>query len=254
MTEINFNTLDKTYKIVNADVLIQGSSKINFLKIWFGTYINGVFTPDLTLATDKTNVVGAIFTRPDGKSTWFINFAPQTDGSFLTAISGWVLRKYGTLYVDVQLKSLTAATTDAYNRVSLLVNEGTSLEDEDFVFTEADYDNIWDTIRAIEVNAENDLMVGTVTAHTQELPLSGLREVDGIQLSAGDKVLVTGQGDSNGIYLVSEDDWTLDTIIYENQVVSVDYGETYGGAMIKKLSDGTSKIVKNPERMKWRVI
>lgn len=254
MTEINFNLIDKDFDIIQMDNLVQGSTDINILKVWFGTYINSVFTPDLTIAEDKSKVVGVIYTRPDGKHTWFINFAPQLDGSFLTTISSWALFLAGTLFLDVQIKTLTTGVNDSYNRVSLLVNQGTALDNEEFVFTQADYDNIWDTIRKIEVNADADLMIGTVNALVDSLPLSGFRTVDGVNLIDNDQVLVIGQGELNGIYIVHENEWELFQEIYENRIVSIDTGENYGGSMLKKLENGTFKMVKKPERLKWRTI
>jgi hypothetical protein len=41
--------------------------------------------------------------------------------------------------------------------------------------------------------------------------------------------------------------------VMPNQVVSIDEGIEYGGSMQKKLANGATTTVKNPERSKWKV-
>lgn len=99
-----------------------------------------------------------------------------------------------------------------------------------------------------------DVMLGTVRIYTESGPLSGTRVIDGIQTQANDKVLVAGLGQElNGIYYVNSSNWILDKKVEPNQVVSVKDGEIYGGAQLKKLENGTTTVVKDPERTKWVV-
>lgn len=98
-----------------------------------------------------------------------------------------------------------------------------------------------------------DVMIGTARAYTESLPLSGLRIIDNVELMVDDRVLVAGQGELNGIYIVQEGAWLRETTVIRHQVVSIDDGDVYGGSQLKKLEDGTTKVVKKPERQKWVV-
>lgn len=149
MTEIQYNKIDRNYNLVSVDNLVQGSIGSHMLKVWFGTYVNGQFVPDVTIAPDTNKSVGVIYTRPDSKHTWFIPLAPQLDGSFLGVMSGWVLRKHGVLAVDIHIKELSSGVVTAYNKLYITIDEGTSLEGDDFVFTEADWQAMWDTINSM---------------------------------------------------------------------------------------------------------
>lgn len=106
-----------------------------------------------------------------------------------------------------------------------------------------------------EITSIDDVMIGTATVYTETAPLSGLRVIDGYYTNEGDKCLVSGLGENtNGIYLIQTDDWIKIQEVTRNQVVSIDYGDIYGGAQLKKAVSGITVIVKNPERIKWRVI
>jgi hypothetical protein len=83
--------------------------------------------------------------------------------------------------------------------------------------------------------------------------LTGYRTIDGVTLRDGDKVLVTGQGELNGVYIAKEGQWVRMLKVMPNQVVSIDEGIEYGGSMQKKLANGATTTVKNPERSKWKV-
>jgi len=169
MTEINYNTIDKTYDIISLDTLVQGSSDTNYVKVWFGTYVDSVFTADTTLVDDTDLQVGGIFTRPDGTTTWRLTFVPQTDGSFLNEIDSWDLEQAGTLYLDIQKKVLTTSAIDSYSRVSLLIHEGTYLDEDTFEFTLADYDNFWFLLNN-KINYANLIEVATY----DDLPETGV--------------------------------------------------------------------------------
>lgn len=146
MTEIHYNVIDRSYSFVSADNLVQGSKNSYMIKVWFGKYVNNEYVPDTTFVKDSDITVGFIYTRSDGKNTWFIPLAPQLDGSYLGVISGWVLRKSGMLSIDVHMKTISSGTIHAYNKINMSIDEGISLESDDFVFTEADWDAIWNAI------------------------------------------------------------------------------------------------------------
>lgn len=146
MTEIRYNKLDQSYEIMNIDNIVAGTKETKFIKIWIGSIIGGSFVPDLTIASDNTISVGLVYTRPDGKHTWFLPLSPQLDGSFLGSMSGWVLRISGLLSIDMHVKKLNTDVNLAYNRVNILINDGLALDDDDFVFTEADWEAMWEAI------------------------------------------------------------------------------------------------------------
>lgn len=101
----------------------------------------------------------------------------------------------------------------------------------------------------------NNVMVGTATVFTETGPLTGFITVDNHTLKENDTVLVAGHGVAlNGIYQVNSDGtWNRTTTIEVNQVVSIDSGHVFGGSMQKKMYDGTTLMVKKPERSSWRV-
>lgn len=145
-TEINFNKLDQGYEIINLDNLVQGSKNTEFLIVRFGNYVNGNYVIDTELANNSNKKVGVVYTRSDGLRTWFIPLTPQLDGSFIGAMSGWVFRKSGILKIDVSIKNMVTDDSLPYNRVNQFINEGSSFGDDDWVFTEADYDAMWEAI------------------------------------------------------------------------------------------------------------
>lgn len=104
-----------------------------------------------------------------------------------------------------------------------------------------------------EAIKEHDVLIGTARLFTTTGPMKGRRTIDGVTLSEGDKVLVTGQGALNGIYIAKEGQWVRMLEVKPNQVVSIDEGFEYGGSMQKKLENGATTTVKNPERSKWKV-
>lgn len=98
----------------------------------------------------------------------------------------------------------------------------------------------------------SDTLIGTVNVYTTELPLYGLRVIDGVQLREGDLVLVAGQGEEvNGIYIVNDYNWSLQRKVYQNQIVSINDGLEFGDAMMKKEASGITVLVKSPYRQKW---
>lgn len=105
----------------------------------------------------------------------------------------------------------------------------------------------------IDGSTSEDIMWGTANYYTESGPFYGLRTIDGSLLKIGDTVLVAGNGDDNGVYEVTDTAWARMATIELNQVVSIDFGDVYGGAQLKKLGNGITKVVKKPERMKWRV-
>lgn len=113
-------------------------------------------------------------------------------------------------------------------------------------------DNLDDEIGFYE---DYDIFIDRTTVYTNTLPLIGFREIDGVTLKPNDTVLVAGLGqEQNGIYIVGENgEWVLVTQVQPNQVISIDDGIEFGGSIQKKLSDGTTKMVKIPERQKWKV-
>lgn len=145
MTFIQFDKNNKNYEIIEYDNLVEGSKDTAFVKLVFGEYVGGVFTPDNTIATNNDLQVGVVYTRSDGKHTWFIPATPMLDGTFINILQGWTLRKKGLLSLDYQIKNITNGAITTYNRVNLIVNEGTSLDDN-FVFTEADYDALLEIV------------------------------------------------------------------------------------------------------------
>lgn len=100
---------------------------------------------------------------------------------------------------------------------------------------------------------EYDVLIGTARLFTTTGPMTGYRTIDGVTLREGDKVLVTGQGVLNGVYIAKEGQWVRMLEVKPNQVVSIDEGVKYGGSMQKKLANGATTTVKNPERSKWKV-
>lgn len=146
MIEVQYNKIDRSYNLISSDNLVQGSKNSYFIKVWFGTYVGMQFRPDTEIVNDPDITVGLIFTRPDGKNTWFIPLAQQLDGSYLGVLTGWVLRKHGVLKIDVHMKTISSGSISAYNRITMSIDEGTSLEGDDFVFTEADWEAIWNAI------------------------------------------------------------------------------------------------------------
>lgn len=107
-------------------------------------------------------------------------------------------------------------------------------------------------IDIIDGTASMDIMWGTASYYTESGPFYGERIIDGNLAVTGDAVLVAGNGEDNGVYLVGPAAWTRTAIIETNQVVSIDLGDIYGGSQLKKLASGITKVVKKPERMKWR--
>lgn len=99
-----------------------------------------------------------------------------------------------------------------------------------------------------------DVLIGTVKVYTESVPLSGLRIIDDVQLGENDTVLVAGLGDRNGIYRVKLGLWERIYRLSPFQVVSINLGTVYGGSMLKKLPNGTTQIVKKPDRPTWSVI
>lgn len=106
---------------------------------------------------------------------------------------------------------------------------------------------------SVNGDLQADVLIGTVRVYTEELPLSGLRYIDGVQLREDDLVLVAGQGELNGIYIVKEDSWILERKVKKNQVVSINEGIDFGDAMMKKEVSGITKMVKSPYRQRWNI-
>lgn len=104
----------------------------------------------------------------------------------------------------------------------------------------------------IDGNVTVDIMWGTASYYTESGPFYGLRVIDGNLLKPGDTILVAGNGEDNGVYEATSTGWIKLATIETNQVVSIDLGEVYGGSQLKKLASGITKVVKKPERMKWR--
>lgn len=111
-----------------------------------------------------------------------------------------------------------------------------------------------EVIRVEQKVDAKDILIGTARVYTTTLPLSGLRTIDGITLEENDKVLVAGNGELNGIYIVEVGDWVRELEVEAYQVVSIDEGNVYGGSMQKKRSNGTTQTVKKPERARWKTI
>lgn len=89
----------------------------------------------------------------------------------------------------------------------------------------------------------------------ENVVLSGLQTVDGVELENGDRVLVTNQNDAedNGIYVVVDgDDWTratdFDTTaeIVKNVYVPVSGGDTYAGSGWVVANSGTVVVGTTP--------
>lgn len=115
------------------------------------------------------------------------------------------------------------------------------------------FDEIEDIIENKE--SEVDIMIGAVSVYTEEGPFAGFRTIDGHTLQKSDTILVVGNGSSNGIYSVNTDGvWQRIQKVETFQVVSIDNGIVYGGSMQKKMEDGTTLQVKNPERPAWRIL
>lgn len=101
-------------------------------------------------------------------------------------------------------------------------------------------------------DSSTDIMWGTASYYTESGPFYGFRVIDGNLLKAGDTILVAGNGEDNGVYEATNTAWVKLATIETNQVVSIDLGDVYGGSQLKKLANGVTKVVKKPERMKWR--
>lgn len=101
-----------------------------------------------------------------------------------------------------------------------------------------------------------DIVLGVVEVFTNQTPFYGLRNIDGYQLQNGDSVGVIGKGEEvDGIYSVSAgSDWIKKMDIEHNQIISVKYGEEYGGTMIKRLEDSSALMVKAQEKPMWKII
>lgn len=113
--------------------------------------------------------------------------------------------------------------------------------------------NLVDSIETLQEDVSKmDVMWGVVKAHTQTTPLSGLRIIDGYQLKENDLVLVTGLGQTNnGVFIAQADNWLLQEKLNIHSIVSVTHGDIYGGCLLKKMEDETTKVVKEPERNLW---
>ena len=100
-----------------------------------------------------------------------------------------------------------------------------------------------------------DIMIRRVSVYTEERPFAGFRTIDGHTLQESDTILVVGNGSDNGIYIVNTGGvWQRIQKVEPFQVVSIDNGIVYGGSMQKKMENGTTLQVKNPERSSWRVL
>src|SRR5690554_2548003 len=152
MIILSFNKTTKTYEKEQITEIVAGSKQTIQLKVRFGSYEEGQFVHDLNYARDPQQQVGVIFVRPDGEETWFIPLSLQSDGYFLGVLEGWVLRKSGELKVRVQNRNIDDNTTVTFAQVLLPVLEGTSLDDADFSFSEAEYDAILSSISNINYN------------------------------------------------------------------------------------------------------
>lgn len=106
-----------------------------------------------------------------------------------------------------------------------------------------------------EIGSKVDIMIGSVNVFTKEGPFAGFRTIDGHTLQESDTVLVVGNASDNGIYIVNTGGvWQRIQEVEPFQVISIDNGIVYGGSMQKKMKNGTTLQVKNPERSSWRVL
>ena len=118
------------------------------------------------------------------------------------------------------------------------------------------YDNFTSTYEPLLTGggSSGDSLIGTVKLRAEDGPAYGLREIDGVQTEVGDKVLIVNITSlDNGIYSVSETDWTKIISLSDNQIISVDEGIVHGGYMFK-VSGGVLVIVKKSELTKWNYI
>lgn len=125
---------------------------------------------------------------------------------------------------------------------------------EDYRFNVLEYEDFRLYSQPVFNKIEQDIMIGRVNVYTESKPFSGFRTIDDYTLQTNDTILVVGNGKENGIYRVNENGvWQHIQKVETFQVVSIDSGTIYGGSMQKKMDDGTTLQVKNPERSAWRV-
>lgn len=164
MTELQYNLNDKSYQVILLDTYVQGSVEANVIKISFGTIVNGNFVINTSFTNNADVTVGAVYTRPDGQHTFFMPFSKNTDGSFTGVITGWILRQNGILSIDVQVKYQSTGQVIAFNRFTTTIEVGTPTGEDDFVFTEADYQNLLNLLS----QAGNKTYVGSDQPNSQE--------------------------------------------------------------------------------------
>lgn len=149
-------------------------------------------------------------------------------------------------------------------------NDETGTEDKLVLFRKNN--NIWNELdevsllevfkRLEKIDEDIDRLEGVsntfkapVRVMTTDLNTSGLINVDGINLSVGDRVLILNNGTSSGVYSVSAGNWNKVEDINPNSIYSVDLGEVNGGIIVRILnSSGNYEIVKNSDAPRWEII
>lgn len=250
--------LVKDWNVFNSGIRADVIEKISFNRAGIIKISFSFTTLIIPEAPNDINYIGEIND---------IDFIPDDEGYYIVK-----LPRYQIQDIDFGFNDILVKTDDVIERISAIgirKNANTtnylidpSIKEEDFDGIELSIiDNILASISDIynkidhieETGGAKDILIGTARVYTTSLPLSGLRTIDGVPLNVGDRVLVVGNGELNGIYIVEEGDWVRELELEPYQVVSIDEGRIYGGSMQKKLVNGTTQMVKKPERAKWEI-
>lgn len=250
--------LVKDWNVFNSGIRADVLEKISFnragiIKISFS--FTSLFVPQAPNNLDYLGEINDIDFIPDEEGYYIVKI-PKYEFNDITFGFNDILVKTDDVVEQISAIGIKKNTT----RVNYLIDP--SIKEEDFDGIELSIiDNILASISDVyhkidnieELIGQEDIMIGTARVYTTSLPLSGLRTIDGVPLNVGDRVLVVGNGELNGIYIVEVGDWIRELEVEVYQVVSIDEGRIYGGSMQKKLVNGTTQMVKKPERAKWEI-